>query len=86
MILSALFKSVYKFKKNSLIKKEFINFFSTSHEFVNNEKKIVIKPKKYILSESKDIGNSTEYHDELLAEMIIREIYNENINGTSYKP
>ena len=83
MIYSALFKSLNKFKKNSIIKKEFITFFSTFHQFSDDEKKICIKPIKYIISESKDIGNnSTECHDELLAAMIISETDNEDIIET----
>jgi hypothetical protein len=70
MIFSALFKSINKLNKNSLIKKEFITFFSTSREFVDI---------KYILSESKDIRNGTEYDDELLAAMIMEETYDEDI-------
>ena len=82
MIYCALFKSLNLFKKNSIIKKEVITFFSTFHQFSDDEKKISIKPIKYIISESKDIGNGTECHDELLAAMIIGETDNEDIIET----
>jgi hypothetical protein len=83
MNLNSLFKSINKLRKNSLIKKEFITFLSTLRHFADNEKKNAIQPIKYIVSESKDIGNGTEYHDELLADMIIEEIYEENIIDTN---
>lgn len=82
MNLNSLFKSVNKLKKNNLIKKECISFFSTLRKFVNDEKKNVIQPIKYIVSELKDIENATEYHDELLTTMIIGETYSEDIIDT----
>ena len=72
--MSVLLKSTNKFK-NIMVKKEFITFFSTFSNFIENEK-------KNIITQSKIIGNSTEHHDELFISMIIEEIDNEDIIET----
>jgi len=87
MILNTLFKLV--------IKKEFVTFLSTGKnrnemkvhrylpKFTNEDTLHKVKPRKYIISESNDIGNPTEHNDELLASMIIGDTHDEDIIDTN---